>query len=500
MPLTSCMRSAAVRSARTTPARLRGLEHHRRRVEHLAARLGEQLGTRVERRGQLGEHAALGLRVGRGTSRSQSSSASHGSCSGAMLLGERGRGRRGRRGRSPRRDRERLGQFRYIVPTPTPAARAICSIDGSLSCVAKSFRAASNTRCRLRTGVGAHRARGSAASAPTLHQRTCDLRFANRNHIPYSSGMTFRLRTEARADPTHAGSDRGAGSPSASCCIAVLIAGLDSTVLNVAIPTILREFHTTLPSLQWVITGYSLTFAALLIIGGRLGDIFGARRMFIIGAALFGIGSLIASLSTGVPSLVLGEAIIEGIGRVAHAPGDDEHHVEHVRRARTRDRVLGLGRGARRGRRVRTAARRLPHDATTRGAGRSASTSSSRRSRSSARCCSCAALPDRPTRTHRRSRRAPDRVGHVHARVRDQRGRHSTDGSRAEGGRHHLGRDDLAGVDARVDRPVRVPLVGVPALRVLPRAASGRNARTADRCSSSPTCAGRRSGTGRSRC
>lgn len=96
--------------------------------------------------------------------------------------------------------------------------------------------------------------------------------------------------------------------------IAVLIAGLDSTVLNVAIPTILREFHTTLPSLQWVITGYSLTFAALLIIGGRLGDIFGARRMFIIGAALFGLGSLIASLSSGVPSLVIGEAVIEGTG------------------------------------------------------------------------------------------------------------------------------------------------------------------------------------------
>ncbi|MDQ1475316.1 MAG: hypothetical protein QOE62_545 [Actinomycetota bacterium] len=96
--------------------------------------------------------------------------------------------------------------------------------------------------------------------------------------------------------------------------IAVLIAGLDSTVLNVAIPTILREFHTTLPSLQWVITGYSLTFAALLIIGGRLGDIFGARRMFIIGAALFALGSLLASLSTGVPSLVIGEAIIEGAG------------------------------------------------------------------------------------------------------------------------------------------------------------------------------------------
>jgi EmrB/QacA subfamily drug resistance transporter len=95
---------------------------------------------------------------------------------------------------------------------------------------------------------------------------------------------------------------------------AVLIVGLDSTVLNVAIPTILREFKTTLPSLQWVITGYSLTFAALLIIAGRLGDIFGSRRMFIIGASLFALGSLIASLSTGVPSLVIGEAIIEGAG------------------------------------------------------------------------------------------------------------------------------------------------------------------------------------------
>jgi EmrB/QacA subfamily drug resistance transporter len=95
---------------------------------------------------------------------------------------------------------------------------------------------------------------------------------------------------------------------------AVLMAGLDSSVLNVAIPTILRDFHTTLPQLQWVITGYSLTFAALLIIGGRLVDIHGARQVFVAGAFLFGVGSLIAALSTGVVMLVIGEAIIEGIG------------------------------------------------------------------------------------------------------------------------------------------------------------------------------------------
>jgi EmrB/QacA subfamily drug resistance transporter len=96
--------------------------------------------------------------------------------------------------------------------------------------------------------------------------------------------------------------------------LAAFIVVLDNTVLNVSIPTILRDLHTTLPSLEWVITGYALTFAALLIIGGRLGDAYGHRRIFIIGLALFGVGSLLASIATSVGQLILGEAVIEGIG------------------------------------------------------------------------------------------------------------------------------------------------------------------------------------------
>src|SRR3954447_24760350 len=96
--------------------------------------------------------------------------------------------------------------------------------------------------------------------------------------------------------------------------MSLVIVVLDSTVLNVSIPTILRELHTELPTLQWVLTGYSLTFAPFLIIGGRLGDVYGARRMFIIGAALFGAGSLLASEAQSVASLIVGEAVIEGIG------------------------------------------------------------------------------------------------------------------------------------------------------------------------------------------
>lgn len=95
---------------------------------------------------------------------------------------------------------------------------------------------------------------------------------------------------------------------------AVVLASIDATVLNVAVPTMLVEFDTTLPTLQWVIAGYTLTFAALLIIGGRLADIFGSRKIFIVGAALFGVGSFVASISPNVATLVIGEAVIEGMG------------------------------------------------------------------------------------------------------------------------------------------------------------------------------------------
>lgn len=100
----------------------------------------------------------------------------------------------------------------------------------------------------------------------------------------------------------------------------VFMVSLDNNVLIVAMPTMLHDFHTTLSSLQWVITGYSLVFASLLIIGGRLGDLYGHRRTFIIGAALFGAGSLVAVVSQSVPQLILGEAIIEGFGAALMLP------------------------------------------------------------------------------------------------------------------------------------------------------------------------------------
>ena len=100
----------------------------------------------------------------------------------------------------------------------------------------------------------------------------------------------------------------------AAVAMAALIVTIDNGVLTVAIPTVMKDFDATLPSVQWVITGYSLVFATFLIIGGRLGDIYGHRRTFAIGAVLFAVGSLLATVSWSVPSLFVGEALIEGLG------------------------------------------------------------------------------------------------------------------------------------------------------------------------------------------
>ncbi|HRH32344.1 MAG TPA: MFS transporter, partial [bacterium] len=103
-----------------------------------------------------------------------------------------------------------------------------------------------------------------------------------------------------------------------SLALAIII--LDTTILNVALSSIIQDLDTDIQSLQWVITAYSLTLAALTITGGRMGDIFGRKRMFVFGAFLFAVGSFLASISTTVPMLILGESIIEGVGAALMMP------------------------------------------------------------------------------------------------------------------------------------------------------------------------------------
>src|SRR6185436_18081917 len=86
-----------------------------------------------------------------------------------------------------------------------------------------------------------------------------------------------------------------------SLALAIII--IDTTLLNVSLATLVRELHTTLQALQWVISAYSMTLAALTVTGGRVGDLFGRKRMFRLGAIIFAAGSFIASISSSMPVL-----------------------------------------------------------------------------------------------------------------------------------------------------------------------------------------------------
>ena len=102
--------------------------------------------------------------------------------------------------------------------------------------------------------------------------------------------------------------------------LSLAIVVIDGTVLNVAVPTVIVDLHTTFTSMEWVISGYSLVIASLLLVAGRLGDQFGRRRMFMAGAAIFAVGSLVASQASSVPMLFIGWSLLEGIGAALMLP------------------------------------------------------------------------------------------------------------------------------------------------------------------------------------
>lgn len=103
-----------------------------------------------------------------------------------------------------------------------------------------------------------------------------------------------------------------------SLALAIII--IDTTLINVSLRTIVTDLGTTVHSLQWVITGYALTLSAFTIAGGRLGDLFGRKRMFMIGAVTFACGSLTAATAHSITQLMIGASLIEGLGAAMMMP------------------------------------------------------------------------------------------------------------------------------------------------------------------------------------
>jgi len=94
---------------------------------------------------------------------------------------------------------------------------------------------------------------------------------------------------------------------------------LDNTVVNVALPTIQRDLGAKLSELEWIVSGYALTFAALMLTGGKLADLFGRRRLFVIGLAVFSGASLACALAPS-PGFLIGARVVQGVGAALMNP------------------------------------------------------------------------------------------------------------------------------------------------------------------------------------
>jgi EmrB/QacA subfamily drug resistance transporter len=129
--------------------------------------------------------------------------------------------------------------------------------------------------------------------------------------------MTDRIVSQARALALT--EDNRRWWTLAAMCFALFMIMLDNTVVNVALPSIQEDLNASLSSLEWTVNAYTLVFAVLLVTGGRLGDIFGRRRMFLFGVVTFATSSALIGFAPTDTLLVAGRAV-QGIGAAFMMP------------------------------------------------------------------------------------------------------------------------------------------------------------------------------------
>ena len=105
----------------------------------------------------------------------------------------------------------------------------------------------------------------------------------------------------------------------AAVSMATLMTYLDNNVINVAIPTIQRDLHLSVAGLEWIVSSYLLVLAGLLLVGGRLADVYGRRRVFLAGLAIFTLSSLTAGLA-GSGGVLIGARAVQGLGAALLMP------------------------------------------------------------------------------------------------------------------------------------------------------------------------------------
>ena len=102
-------------------------------------------------------------------------------------------------------------------------------------------------------------------------------------------------------------------------CLASFMAVVDDTIVTVALPSMRRDLGFSGADAQWIFSGYMLAFGGLLLLSGRVADLWGRRRMFLAGLALFGVSSLLGGLAPS-PWVLISARVLQGVGAAAFVP------------------------------------------------------------------------------------------------------------------------------------------------------------------------------------
>jgi MFS family permease len=127
------------------------------------------------------------------------------------------------------------------------------------------------------------------------------------------------MAAPAREAPPAAGPARRPGLVLLVICVVQMMVVLDDTIINVALPSIQSDLGFSASDLVWVYTAYALTFGGLLLFGGRTGDLFGRRRMFMVGIGIFSLASLLGGLAQSDVWLIVMRAL-QGVGAAIASP------------------------------------------------------------------------------------------------------------------------------------------------------------------------------------
>jgi EmrB/QacA subfamily drug resistance transporter len=124
--------------------------------------------------------------------------------------------------------------------------------------------------------------------------------------------------TAVTAAPSFLATRRGKLTLALLCAVAFLDF-IDASIVNIALPSIRRDLHFSVPGLQWVLSGYLLTYGGFMLLGGRAGDLLGRRRILVAGTSLFGISSLAGGLA-GSAGILVGARLAQGAGAAMMLP------------------------------------------------------------------------------------------------------------------------------------------------------------------------------------